>query len=221
MEIIDNIINQAQIELGLEGDDTTPIMRVWGYEALRTIGTIRGSIVKGDWQLLEDLQIRKPKGYIAPIQIAISKDKKCCYYPDMDSLMTKCGCCEQKCDCEVTVSENEEYLYFSSNAKQYKYVKITYAGVPLNDDGMPVVDETLTRAVKQYISFMYLRMRRNMDKSIPMSEIQYEEDRWIRLMKASRGRGNMPYIIEMDKIGKTWMQSGVNINRYVRYGNRN
>jgi len=47
-----------------------------------------------------------------------------------------------------------------------------------------------------------------------MSEIQEEEGRWIRLMKASRGRKNMPNMLEMKNIYESR-------HRYTRLQNEN
>jgi len=58
-------------------------------------------------------------------------------------------------------------------------------------------------------------MKRNVNRNeIPMSEIQEEEGRWIRLMKASRGRKNMPNMLEMKNIGETYMRAGIDIQDY-------
>lgn len=213
---IDILISEAQAELGLSSDADTPIMRTWVYDAIRTIGTLRFSLIRGEWQLLNELDVKKPKGFIAPVCITISKDKSCCVYPTMDSLTAKCGCCMNcNCSCEVKVGETSNTFYFSSNAKEYKYVKLDYLCSPMDDNGMPIIEEEFARAVKQYISLMYKRMQRNVKKDIPMSEIQYEEDRWIRLMKAARGRKNMPRMQELKGIGEAWMHGGININDFL------
>lgn len=213
---IDILIAEAQAELGLSTDADTPIMRTWVYEAIRAIGVSRFSLVRGEWQLLNNLEISKPKGLIAPVLITISKDRKCCIYPKMDSMTAKCGCCMNcACDCDVTVGETATTFYFSSNGKDYKYVKLDYLCTTMDDNGMPIIEEDFARAVKQYISFMYKKKERNLKKDIPMSEIQYEEDRWIRLMKSTRGRKNMLRMNELHGIGEVWMHSGININDFL------
>ena len=215
---IKNIIAESQLDLGLTNDDSSPIMSVWAYDAIRTIGASRANIIKGEWKILSNIEINKPKNIIAPILITISIDKKCCVYPYFNQSIAKCGCCMNcSSDCDIQIGETDKTFYLSSNAKKYKYYKLDYVGSPLNDDGDIIIEETMARAVKQYISFMFKRRKRNMEKdSIPMSEIQDEENRWIRLMKASRGRKNMLHMGELEDIGNTWMRAGINIQDYLR-----
>jgi|JI10StandDraft_1071094.scaffolds.fasta_scaffold196365_3 hypothetical protein len=213
---INQIIGESQLELGLTNDDSSPIMRSWVYEALRTIGLGRTDVIRGDWQLMDNNEFKKPKNMIAPILITLSTDKKCCIYPFIDSSLSKCGCCmNQNGDCKIVGAENKTHFYFSSNNSRYKYYKLDYLAMPTDEDGMPVVEDNMVRAVKQYISYSYKKMKRNIDRTlIPMSEIQEEEGRWIRLMKASRGRKNMPHMMEMHKIGEEYLRSGVDITNF-------
>jgi len=213
---IKQIISESQLELGLTNDDTTPIMRSWVYEAIRTIGSLKTDLIRGDWQLMDGNEFKKPKDMIAPVLIALSADKKCCIYPKIDQSISKCGCCmNHNGDCNIVGAETRTTFYFSSNSGQFKYYKIDYLGTSVDDEGLPIVDDVMVRAVKQYISFSYKKMKRNVNRNeIPMSEIQEEEGRWIRLMKASRGRKNMPNMLEMKNIGETYMRAGIDIQDY-------
>lgn len=213
---INQVISESQIELGLTNDDTTPIMRSWVYEAIRTIGSLKTDLVRSDWHLMDGNEFKKPKDMIAPVLITLSADKKCCIYPKIDQSTSKCGCCmNQNGDCNVVGAETKTTFYFSSNSGKFKYYKIDYLGISLDDEGMPTIDDVMVRAVKQYISFSYKKMRRNANRiEIPMSEIQEEESRWIRLMKASRGRKNMPNMLEMANIGDSYMRAGIDMQDF-------
>jgi hypothetical protein len=215
---ISQVIAESQIELGLNNDDTTPIMKSWVYEALRAIGSLRTDLIRGDWQLMDGNEFKKPKNMIAPVLITLSADKKCCIYPKIDQSISKCGCCmNQNGDCNVMGAETKTTFYFSSTAGRFKYYKIDYLAMSLDEEGMPTIDDIMVRAVKQYISFSYKKMKRNTNRiEIPMSEIQEEEGRWIRLMKASRGRKNMPSMLEMANIGDAYMRAGIDMQDFGR-----
>ena len=84
---IKQIISESQLELGLTNDDTTPIMRSWVYEAIRTIGSLKTDLIRGDWQLMDGNEFKKPKDMIAPVLIALSAAKKCCIYPNKNNVL--------------------------------------------------------------------------------------------------------------------------------------
>lgn len=211
------LISEVMIELALPDDNMMPIMLTWSKEAMKAVGGSKLFAVETDWLPIEDLQFCKPKDFIAPLSIMIKTDGGKCIKPFMDADTDSCGCCENcKCQCEVTIGENATHLYLSSNAKQYTLAKVKYIGQPLGKCGTPLLDEKASRAIKQYIVWKVKAMQRNKDKNlIPMSEIDFEYRLWTKLCDQAYGNIMMPNKLELEKIGVTWLNSGITINQFV------
>jgi len=213
---IKELISEAILELGLPDANDTPILKVWAMEAMGEIGTSRLQAKETDWLLVDDLAVYKPKDMIAPLKVLLSIDKNHCIEPFIDPKLVRCGCC-QNCHskCEVTMGENQTQFYFSSNALKYNACKIYYIGLPCNEDGEPLVEDSAKRAVKQYLKTKVVQRDRMKDRAkVPMSEVQYENQQWVILKNQAAGRINMPTLIEMPSIVSAFYNAGITIDMF-------
>lgn len=208
---IENIVNEALVELGLIDTSMIPIFTVWAYEAQRSIGINGLQKKETDWKRIDNFTLKKPKDLFAPVRVIISKNMKDCYLPYIDSDKIKCGCCENcETQCEITMGENHNSYFLSSNAGEYMYYKVVYFGLPIDEEGKPVIDERNQRAAKQYINFMWTKRERKRDrKNVPQSEVDSEYDRWLRLKNEAIGEKNMLHPIDMREIGRIFLNAGV------------
>lgn len=218
---INTLIAEVSIELGLPDESNKPIMLSWSKEAMRAIGGSGSKLFtkQTDWIPINDLQFHKPKDLLIVLSIEIKGDGAGCIKPFMDSDTESCGCCENcKCQCEVTVGENNTHYYLSSNGKKYTLAQIKYFGSAVDECGLPLIDEKAGRAVKQYLIWKTKSMQRNrMRDSIPQSEIESERQLWAKLADQAYGNIMMPNKLELEKIGVTWLNSGMTPAKFVGY----
>lgn len=208
---IENIVNEALIELGLTDTSMIPIFTVWAYEAQRSIGISGLQKKETDWKRIDNFVLRKPKDIFAPVRVIISKDKSDCLLPYIDSSKIQCGCCENcLTQCEITMGETANTYFLSGNAGEYMHYKIVYYGLPIDEEGKPVVDERNQRAVKQYISYMWTKRERKRDrKGVPQSEVESEYNIWVRLKGEAQGEQKMIGPLDMREIARIFLNAGV------------
>lgn len=206
-----HIIAEAQAELGLSDNSTTALFKVWAYDAQRSIGFSDLYKVEGDWQLIENNSLKKPLNLAVPISISLSSDKENCIEPVFNSDLEQCGCTSNfNSECEVIMGENETEFYFSSNAIEYKYGKIDYVSLPMDKEGNPLIDEVCAKAVKQYINYMHTRRQRKINrKSVPQSEVEAENNRWIRMKMEAIGNVNLVSPTQLKGIANKWLNYGI------------
>lgn len=220
---IKEIISEIILELALPDANDTPIIKVWAMEGMGEIGNSRLQAFETDWIYFDDLQVCKPKNMIAPIKVILSIDKKHCVEPYIDPKLVRCGCCDNcHSHCEITMGENQTHFYFSSNASHHNACKIQYIGLPCDEDGEPLIDDSCKRAVKQYVNYRITVRDRKRDRNkVPMSEVDYERQQWVILKNQAAGRINMPTLLEMPDIVKQFYDAGITIDmvvdRYNRY----
>lgn len=211
------LIAEVMVELALPDESMLPIMLTWSKEAMRAIGGSKLFAVETDWIPIEDLQFKKPCDFIAPLSITIKTDTGACAKPKMDSETDSCNCCENcNVSCEVTVGENATYFHLSSNGNRYTLAKIKYIGQPLGECGTPLVDGKASRAIKQYIIWKTKATQRNKFKDgTPQSEVQYEYQLWTKLADQAYGNIIMPNVLELKKLGVTWLNAGLSPAMFV------
>ena len=219
LKCVNELIAEVQVDLGLQDDNSRPIMKRWAYEAVREIGTTKLQDRMSEWILIEDNEFCKPKDMLAPVLIQITTDFKHCYEPKMAKNVVKDECCKNTMgwNCDVVVEEKHKTFWLSTNNK-HKYARITYVAVPLSEDGEILIDDNAQRAVKQYIIYQYVKRQRRMERGtniIPMSEVQSEYDLWVRLRKEAMGRISMPNVMEMFEVGQANLQSGLTLNQFA------
>jgi len=220
---IKELISEIILELALPDANDTPIIKVWAMEGMGEIGNSRLQAFETDWIYFDDLQVCKPKNMIAPIKVILSIDKKHCVEPYIDPKLVRCGCCDNcHSHCEITMGENQTHFYFSSNASHHNACKIQYIGLPCDEDGEPLIDDSCKRAVKQYVNYRITVRDRKRDRNkVPMSEVDYERQQWVILKNQAAGRINMPTLLEMPSIVKQFYNAGITIDmvvdRYNRY----
>lgn len=207
---VKNIIAEAQEELGLTDNKTDPLFMVWAYEAQREIAFVSPFKKESEWIRIDDQgHIPKPCDMVIPQTVLISEDKRTCVEPRLAHELVECGCMTNtNSSCDVLLGEKERYFWLSNNGS-YRYAKIIYYGAPVDSDGYPVVMDEAARAVKQYINYMYTRRLRKVNRDeVPMSEVEAEYTRWIRLRNEAIGSVNMPKGHDISAIADTWLNTG-------------
>ena len=229
---IKQLISEIILELGMPDANDTPILKVWAMEGMGEIGNSRLQAKETDWMLVSDLAINKPKDMIAPLHVILSINKEHCITPYISHELVRCGCCHNSDDkhkgCGITMGETQTEFYFSSNALKYNACKIYYIGMPCDEDGEPLVEDSAKRAVKQYVKTKVVKRDRMRNRNlVPMSEVQYEDQQWVILKNQAAGRINMPTLIEMPDIVAQFYNAGITVDMfldryngwYVGYGN--
>jgi hypothetical protein len=220
---IKELISEIILELAMPDANDTPILKVWAMEGMGEIGNSRLQAFETDWMLVDDLQVCKPKNMSAPIKVILSIDKQHCVEPYIDPKLIRCGCCDNcHSTCEITMGENQTHFYFSSNALSHNTCKIQYIGLPCDENGEPLIDDSCKRAVKQYVNYRVTVRDRKRDRNkVPMSEVDYERQQWVILKNQAAGRINMPTLLEMPSIVSQFYNAGITVdmivNRYNGY----
>ena len=124
------------------------------------------------------------------------------------------------------MGENQSEFYFSSNGLKYNACKIYYIGLPCDEHGEPLIEDSAKRAVKQYLKTKVVKRDRLKNRNnVPMSEVQYEDQQWVILKNQAAGRINMPTLLEMPDIVSSFYNAGITIDmfkdRFANYWNNN
>lgn len=129
----------------------------------------------------------------------------------------------------IRVAEQEHCFVIGSNANGVVEAEMSYYAFPIkeDDDGTYsiLIPETHKLAVISYVEFQHFKRERNRTRKqgnlVPMSEVTYYEDKWIREMQKSKGRNKMPNLPELDTIAFKWMTMIPNYKDKARHRNYN
>jgi hypothetical protein len=95
-----------------------------------------------------------------------------------------------------STSDEANYNITSANIKYYSAL--------MDDNGGLVFPEDYKDAVVQFVRFKYYQREKNR-RTIALSTIQYEEDRWIRELRRIKANNKMPNPLEAEAILRNWL----------------
>jgi len=207
---IDEIVAIAQANIGMSEPDRNPIMRHWGYEAQRHIGLYHVN-EKKEVKNITDLSFDMPCDMAVLIEIKLGDECEC------ESSPNECNKCsfifykqERFCPDEhshdLNISMSGGKFHLSSNADEHKKATVRYLALPLDDNLMPLIPEYNTRAVTCYIEYKYLKQqRRRKRREIPLSEVETEYTRWLRLKRDAIANKNATGPFEFQELIFSWL----------------
>lgn len=204
---VDQLISNAQLTLGLQDDEMRIPLRQWAYDAQRSIGLSYLDKTDTKWKEIKDKAWNKPCGFVSPVLIQVKDGSGNCFHPRYKSNLDKCGCCENvyNYDCNTFVGENKTQFYLDSDATQYTHYRMVYYGLPVDDDGQPLIREENERAIVAYIEYMYTKRRRHQNRNeVPMNEVAFLQNEWRKLKGQAVGNQNMPHKLLYDEAMRQW-----------------
>jgi hypothetical protein len=200
----DEAVSQAMLSLGSEDTRDRLIFKEWIYRAERQIGYNALSL-KTACVDVNDFTFDKPCDMAQVIDIELYDSSGTLstayefrgsgFFPSENSLSRN-----------VVMKESDFEFVISSNATNVSRAEIKYYAFPIDEDKNILIPEIHLEAVIAFCEFMYIKRERNLHRDeIPMSEVQYNEDRWHRMKADAKGKTKMPSILNAKDIMKRWM----------------
>jgi hypothetical protein len=189
---INELVAELVEELGLNDQRMRPMLLTWIYEAVLEIGVSQLQEQETQWLPIQDFKMKKPKGFMWLRQLVIQGDNNRCITPRLQARY-RCSCPCENIDiaCDITMVEYGTYYGLSTDAKEFTKYKMLYVSTPVSEDGLPMLETSSVKAVKQYVLYKFLqKQRRSFPEKVPMSEIdynlrlwqKYKDQAWARLM---------------------------------------
>ena len=222
---LDAVVSSAIIELGLEED--TPrfrlIFKEFAADALKKLGVDSPRIVESCIDV-EDYQFDKPCNLLYLIDLNLIDDNGAIVKFDY----SKNGFMSSEKNTSIAngsggsiksrhshgakyvpvVYDQGTHYSISSTTHEVDYnitsANIKYYSALMDDNGELVFPEDYKDAVVQFIRFKYYQREKNR-RTIALSTIQYEEDRWIRELRRIKANNKMPNPVEAEAILRKWL----------------
>lgn len=218
---IDEISASAFVALGLDNDEYRNVFANWAYQATRSIGLTTTQLTTATLTISNGTAT-PPSGMVMPYAFALKKSNADEYaYPFFDSNFWKDIPSNEQANRrdDYIINYQGGQFVFSSRveADGYDRLLIQYYGLPVDEDGIPLVPEYYIRAVTAYIEYMYIKQQRYRKRTeIPMSEVQILNNEWLKLkLDAVRWR-NTPSKPEIDAAIQEYMTMLPNFSRLNR-----
>ena len=196
---INTVVETAASVLPGVSDEEKAYMREWAYMAMKEIGPT-GLDRKTEEQIpVNDLIVMKPTDCVYVEDIALyTKD-----LGEVRHVFEGRGLKIHKHDgaywSYAHISEMPGYFQLSSNAASVKWAKLTYLGLPLDEDGMPKVPDRAVDAVVMYLRSNFYGGRGK--------EAEYANMRKMFERQKVRAKASMktPAKYNAREFGRTWL----------------
>ena len=196
---IDYLINKLYRDLGLTEDINRDDVIEWSAEALGRIGAFNQFEQKIKTIEIEDGKAKLPCD-IYKIRMVTYGNKPLNLVGNSHLQPYFCDDCEIPCcpDCGETFYVNNNYIFTSFDAGD---ICIEYIGIPVDEEGYPTIpdDEYYIEACKFYVTFM-LDWRDWRKGKIADKIKDDSEAKWNFYVQSARGAGNMPGLIELERL---------------------
>jgi hypothetical protein len=182
------------------------LFRVWCCQAARDIGPNR------DWVKVEaiyprDFSFKKPDDHVSTIDISLfdvgNNEIKYRFNPGSKRIRTDRFSVNSDVSTEssiIDLSEDANYFHLSTNAGDVSYMLIRYLGMPVDQEGFPLIPEDDALAYQMFCRWMWsLRDDEN------RSKIEQDFQFWILERNKIKGRRKMPTIREATSIFEKYM----------------
>lgn len=163
----EQVIASAKIACNLENtSDYDGFMELMADEAMRQIRDISlFELQTKEVELNADQSVKVPCGFIRLMGMWFKDSDNKCYgvpYVDRD-IANYCGCNTSPLDQMFTGMLNGPYINFNQNIPdKYTHLSISYLGMRMDDNNMPVIPETHERCVRAYICWRVIdKMAKN------------------------------------------------------------
>jgi hypothetical protein len=182
------------------------LFRVWTVMALRDIGPNR------DWMKVEaiyprDFSFEKPSDHVSTIDITLfdvnNNEIKYRYNSGSKRIRTDRFSVNNDVSTEssiIDLSEDANYFHLSTNAGDVSYMVIRYLGMPVDQEGFPLIPEDDAMAYEAYARFMWGK-RQDENRSKIDQDFQF----WTIERNKVKGRRKMPTPLEAKRIFEQYM----------------
>ncbi len=212
---IDEIVSSAQINLGLNSDADRTVMYEWVSEANRAIGLGHTNQLQEIIDI-KDFTFPAPCNMIKPLQIRLLGDSTdiggqgiIVPFYDEEAFLRKTGDKKTQGGAIIIQLQGNTFVLSNNvNANRFDKAEIKFYGIPLDDNGYPLVDEYNKRTIVQYIEYMYIKRERRRERHngtpIPQGEVESEYNKYLRLKAEAISHKKMPDKLRMDDINRKW-----------------
>ncbi len=202
------VVENAMWSLDNTNSRDRVVFRQWAYVAMRQIGFSFLNI-KEECVPVCGLSFEKPCDLVSTIEISlvdnIGSPVKYRYISNR-GLLPIDESFNVHPNSTVIMSEDANYYYLSSNASTVVQAQLKYYGLPINEEGMPLIPEIHLLAVMSFIEFMFIKRKRaSTPKLISGQDMSEFRDIWQRELMKAKGKNKMPSIHQSKHILKDWM----------------
>lgn len=195
---VDTVVATAASTLPYVSDEDRLLMREWAYLAVREIGPT---------------EIDRVTDYKVPVNDFIAfKPEDAIFVEDLSFLDGDLGEIGYILDGKggpihshsgeswnyIHVSEYPTYYALSSNAGNVRWAKMTYLGLPVDEDGMPKIPERATFAVALFLRYMWY-MRQGQE-----SVASNLEASWLRQKIRTTASMKTPDKVNFIELARNW-----------------
>jgi hypothetical protein len=182
------------------------LFRVWTVAAIRDIGPNR------DWVKVEaiypqDFSFKKPDDHVSTIDITLfgvdNGEIKYRFNHGSKRIRTDRFTVNNDISTEssiIDLSEDANYFHLSTNASDVSYMLIRYLGMPVDQEGFPLIPESDLLAYEAFSRWMWAK--REDDNR---SKIDQDYSFWVRERDRIKGNRKMPTIKEATAIFERYM----------------
>jgi hypothetical protein len=182
------------------------LFRVWVVAACKAIGPNR------DWVKVEaiyprDFSFEKPSDHVSTVDIALYdvNNNKINYRFNHGSKRIRTDRFSVNNDVStessiIDLSEDANYFHLSTNASTVSYMLIRYLGMPVDQEGFPLIQEDDLLA---YEAFCRLQYGKRKDDN--RSKIDQDYTFWVRELDRVKGRRKMPNPLEASRIFEQYL----------------
>jgi hypothetical protein len=199
----DEAVSHAMEALGAEDTRDRLIFKEWIYRAERNIG-YSALDIKIKCEAVSDLCFDKPCNLAQVIDINLYNSSGNCVIFHFKAGKLFPG--EVSVSSPLILSEGDYQFNLSSNGVSITKAEIKYYAFPIDDEGNILIPDKHLDAVVSFCEYMWIKRQRNLYRDkIPMSELQYYDDRWLRLKADAKGKTKMPSLLNANSIMRRWM----------------
>lgn len=195
-EVISNFYNVCGID-EVNYDFYKPMFSRWVYQAIRSIGLDDQQIAYTTAIPITNLVIPIPSNLLQLIDIVLTAPSGHKIRPYWDSdynPYTYGNGHNRRHDCVYINQQGSNYL-ISSNGSEYTNAHMKFLSVPNVD----AFDEYYERAVTQFLRSQWVQRERSTNrKEVPMSEVDYEYNQWVKLLRDTKAHKNNPNRLQAD-----------------------
>lgn len=177
------------------------LFKVWCVAACRDIGSNK------DWYKVtvlypEDFSFKKPDDLVSTVAISLydSSDQEIRYnfnqgskriFPDRFQINTDSSTAQ--ITGRIDLSEDAHYFHMGTNATEVQYALVRYLGMPVDQEGFPLIREDNLLAYEAFCKYMYAK-RVNDNRS----EIDQNYSIWLKERDKIKGKNKMPSQVEAE-----------------------
>lgn len=190
-------------------DEDRNLFNTWCYEGIKSMGPNSTWIRVCDLEI-EEGSFRKPSDMHTPIDIALYNSSGCevpyTYHPDSAERIHVSRydihnvTVQETATNWVHISDDPYYFNLGSDHCGVVLMKLRYFATPTDKYGNLLIPDIYTLPLAYFCRFMW-SLRKNDNRS----EIDQNQDMWLREKDRVKGRMKTPSALEMEAISAAWL----------------